>query len=153
MAANHLPVITGTDLGIWRRVVLIPFNVTIPDKEKDHDLLNKLQSEYSGILEWALQGCLSWQRIGLSTPDVITNAVANYRAEMDYIGQWLAECYEVKKACHSTAASLYVSYKAWSIANGFGVSSARTLGLKLADRGFSKRHSGGVIYEGLRPLV
>ena len=38
LACNHKPIIRGTDDAIWRRVKLVPFNVTIPPKERDKAL-------------------------------------------------------------------------------------------------------------------
>ena len=38
MATNHKPIIRGTDLGIWRRVHMIPFTVVIPENEVDRQL-------------------------------------------------------------------------------------------------------------------
>jgi P4 family phage/plasmid primase-like protien len=58
LASNHLPQIRGTDGGIWRRIRLIPFLETIADHEKDPTLPEKLQAEASGILAWAVRGCL-----------------------------------------------------------------------------------------------
>ena len=49
LAANHLPTIRGTDDGIWRRI-RIPFEVQIPDHERDEQLGEKLRREYPGIL-------------------------------------------------------------------------------------------------------
>jgi putative DNA primase/helicase len=58
LATNHKPQISGTDKAIWRRIYLIPFEVTIPDKEKDPDFPDKLREELPGILNWAIEGCL-----------------------------------------------------------------------------------------------
>ena len=52
---NHKPAINGTDEGIWRRLRLVPFTVSIPPDEQDRDLLRKLEAELPGILNWALQ--------------------------------------------------------------------------------------------------
>jgi P4 family phage/plasmid primase-like protien len=49
LAANHKPVIRGTDYAIWRRIKLIPFNVTIPKEKQDPHLAGKLQDELPGI--------------------------------------------------------------------------------------------------------
>src|SRR5207249_1644146 len=57
LSTNHKPRIVGTDLAMWRRVRLIPFTVTIPDEEQDHDLPTKLETELPGILRWAVEGC------------------------------------------------------------------------------------------------
>jgi len=66
LAANHKPVVRGTDHAIWRRIKLVPFTVTIPDHQQDRDLPNKLKGELSGILNWAVMGCTEWQAEGLN---------------------------------------------------------------------------------------
>jgi putative DNA primase/helicase len=92
LAANHKPLIRGQDHAVWRRIRLIPFTVKIPDDRKDKHLPAKLKAELPGILAWAVQGCLEWQRIGLDEPKAVTDATDNYQAEMDTIGQILSEC-------------------------------------------------------------
>jgi putative DNA primase/helicase len=62
LAANHRPVIRGTDNAIWDRVRLIPFTVSIPLEERDPGLRAALLAELPGILAWAVAGCLLWQR-------------------------------------------------------------------------------------------
>jgi putative DNA primase/helicase len=59
LAANDKPKVRGRDKATWRRIKLIPFNVTIPDDEVDHDLPQKLMAELPGILNWAIEGCLN----------------------------------------------------------------------------------------------
>ena len=83
LATNHKPVIQGADEGIWRRIRLIPFAVTIPAAEQDRTLRATLRSELPGILNWAIQGCLAWQREGLGEAEAIQQATAAYRTEMD----------------------------------------------------------------------
>lgn len=57
---NHKPIIKGMDEGIWRRVRMMPFTVTIPKDKVDRKLPKKLAMEMSGILNWAIEGCLKW---------------------------------------------------------------------------------------------
>ena len=65
IAANTKPKVHGTDNGIWRRMRLVPFEVTIPPEEQDKGLVAKLlATEASGILAWAVRGCLAWQAEG-----------------------------------------------------------------------------------------
>ena len=59
LAANHKPNISGSDHGIWRRIRLVPFTVTIPEQERDPRLTQKLAEELPGILAWAVRGCLA----------------------------------------------------------------------------------------------
>ena len=91
LATNHKPTIRGDDHAIWRRIRLIPFSVTIPEAEQDGELGAKLAEERAGILKWAIEGCLAWQRDGLQTPEPVRTATADYRADMDRLGQWIDE--------------------------------------------------------------
>ena len=87
LAANHKPVIKGDDHAMWRRIRLIPFSVTISDDKQDKELPNKLRQEFSGILNWAIAGCLQWQAQGLNPPQDVMEATHEYQAEMDVLGQ------------------------------------------------------------------
>lgn len=73
---NHKPVITGMDDGIWRRIHLIPFNVQIPEDERDTALSAKLRQELPGILAWAMCGWQDFQQRGLDAPATVTGATA-----------------------------------------------------------------------------
>ncbi len=78
-------------LAIWRRIRLIPLTVSIPPEEQDRTLCDKLVTKLSGILNWALQGCVRWQREGLDLPLEVKTAIATYRAEMDTLADFFAE--------------------------------------------------------------
>ncbi|HEX7273271.1 MAG TPA: phage/plasmid primase, P4 family, partial [Casimicrobiaceae bacterium] len=91
VAGNHKPVIRGGDDGIWRRIDMIPFEVTIPPDRRDPELAAKLRRELPGILNWALAGCRAWIKRRLDPPPAVVNAVAEYREDMDILGQWIAE--------------------------------------------------------------
>ena len=69
-----------------RRFNLVPFTVTVPPAERDPGLAEKLKEEWSGILAWAIEGCLEWQRIGLIPPSAVTKATENYLTEEDAVG-------------------------------------------------------------------
>ena len=66
LATNALPVVRGSDEGIWRRMKRIPFNVYIPDGKVDEELGDKLRSEASGILNWALERLDDYRRTRLT---------------------------------------------------------------------------------------
>ncbi len=118
MYGNHKPTITGTDEGIWRRIRLIPFDVTIPEGEVDKELPHKLEIEYPGILAWAVQGCLEWQRSGLPAPEAVARATREYREEMDILGAFIAErCIRLSTA-QVTKIALYNAYAEWCKAGG-----------------------------------
>jgi putative DNA primase/helicase len=91
VAGNHQPVIRGTDTGIWRRLHLVPFTVTIPAEKRDPRLPDRLRKELPGILNFAVRGCLEWQKTRICPPKQITEAVAEYKSEMDLLAQWITE--------------------------------------------------------------
>ena len=86
LAGNHKPTVRGDDEGIWRRMRLIPWLVTIPEAERDPQLPQRLRAELAGVLRWAVEGCLAWQKRGLNEPRAVREATANYREENDVLG-------------------------------------------------------------------
>lgn len=135
---NHKPQIRGTDAGIWRRLHLIPFKARIPPEERDPYLLDKLRAELPGILAWAVQGCIEWQRSGLTPPQQVLDAVAAYREEMDVIGGFLADRCTELPTLRALASDLYKSYRDWCDDNGHGAVSQTRFGTQMAERGFEK---------------
>jgi len=119
IAGNHKPTIRGRDHGIWRRIRLIPFEVTIPEKQKDKHLQGKLRAELPGILNWAIEGCLAWQKSGLAQPKLVTDAVNTYREEMDLIGQWVASNCVVGIQYSWPSRHAYGNYKPWAEGGGY----------------------------------
>lgn len=69
----------------------MPFGVVIPKAEQDRSLRDKLRAELPGILNWALEGCLEWQRVGLGEPEEVRLATEEYREDMDTFAEFLAE--------------------------------------------------------------
>src|ERR1019366_7433657 len=90
-AGNHLPRISGTDIGIWRRLALLPFAAEFAGTRDDKHMGQRLAAEASGILTWAVQGCTEWQHDGLNVPDLVTNATTTYRQTQDHIGRFIAD--------------------------------------------------------------
>jgi putative DNA primase/helicase len=136
MAINHKPTVRGTDNAIWRRIRLIPFTETIPPKEQDKRLPEKLRKERAGILAWAVEGCLEWQREGLQAPDEVRKATREYRAEMDVIAAFIDEECVIAEHASATAKALYSAYKAWCEENGEKPESQRRFGGRLRERGY-----------------
>lgn len=150
LAANHKPVIKGTDHAIWRRIKLIPFEVTIPKQEQDRELARKLQAELPGILNWALEGCLQWQRHGLQEPERVMAATESYREESDVLARFLAECTVPSSTGTVQAGRLYARYKEWCEANGERPWTNTLFGKRLKERGFLREHRMyGKFYVGL----
>ena len=142
LAVNHKPIVRGTDHGIWRRLRLVPFAVTIPDDEQDKQLPMKLVDEYPGILAWAVRGCLDWQQNGLRCPDEVKLATDEYRNEQDLLGEFLRECCVTEPGASVRASELYEAFQKYT-----GSKTSQTkFGAALSERGFDKAKLGGVIW-------
>ena len=151
IAGNHQPVIKGDDDGIWRRVHLVPFVHTIPEKERDKGLGEKLAKELSGILNWAIAGCLEWQKRGLDAPKIITEATARYREEMDLLGAWIEQECEKGAGFRYSSRQLYENYRRWCEMGGIKPMSAMVFVRKLETRKFLREHTRlGNILLGIR---
>ena len=71
IAGNHRPGLRSVDEAIRRRLHMVPFTVTISPSERDPSLAEKLRAEFSGIMQWAVKGCLAWQNEGLNPPSAV----------------------------------------------------------------------------------
>lgn len=148
LSTNHRPVIRNTDTGIWRRIRLIPFDVAFidppvndDDREegvpyKDKGLPDKLRAELPGILNWLIEGCLDWHRVGLPAPQAVRDATDIYRADMDKRGAFLAEACIEGPELRVPFGDLYAAYRAWCAVNNEHEDSARAFGQYLDERGF-----------------
>ena len=112
---NHKPTIKGDDVGIWRRIKLIPLLHEVPKEKVDRDLPRKLQAEIEGILNWAVQGCVRWFAEKLHEPKVVEQATTEYREEQNQIGNFIEDCVNVKGAgvFQVQASTMYEAYRNW----------------------------------------
>lgn len=145
LATNHRPEVRGSDEGIWRRLMLVPFQIHIPRPKRDKTLGDKLAAEADGILTWAIQGALHYQTQGLSPPDPIDEATAAYRAEEDHLSAFIDE------TCLTNASSglrvqpgqLYDAYTGWCSRVGIQPMTGTAFGRELTDRGYPQAKSSG----------
>lgn len=117
---NYKPEIRGTDNGIWRRVLLVPFSVSIPDEDVDPLLPQKLWDERSGIFNWLLEGCKSWLEGGLMIPQSVLDATQEYREESDAMLEFIQGCCEVtgSDADFTRSKEMNEAFQWWQDATG-----------------------------------
>jgi P4 family phage/plasmid primase-like protien len=151
-STNHRPLVRGTDDGIWDRIRLVPFTERIPDADVDPDLPDRFRAEeLPGILRWAVEGCLLWQREGLTAPAAVATATEDYRADMDVIGRFLEErCYQ-GPPFSAGSTELHKAYLSWCAEANEAALTQTAFSTKLADRaGITKKRSGaGVVFVGV----
>jgi putative DNA primase/helicase len=145
LTTNKLPKIKGTDNGIWRRVRKIPFEYNFEnDENKDQYFFeNKLMPEMSGILNWALEGCLKWQQDGIKVPDIVKYAIDDYRNDMDPIQRFLDECCitSISETCKTKISQMYNCYENWCHENKEYTLSSMKFSKKMGEKGFKQGRS------------
>lgn len=156
MATNEAPEVPAEDHAIWERLRLIPFLVTIPESQRDKDLLEKLTTTEAlkGILAWAVKGCRDWREHGLTPPKAVVDATGEYRTRMDDLGTFLDECCVVEVNIPETRLNttvLLTRYNAWALERGEASISAKRLKDLLSRKGIiSKRSNAERFYSGVR---
>ncbi|MEW5782278.1 MAG: phage/plasmid primase, P4 family [Pseudomonadota bacterium] len=146
VAGNHKPAIRNIDEAMKRRLHLIPFTITVPPERRDKHLQQKLLAERDGILAWALEGCLAWQRLGrLDPPPQVVAATEEYFEAEDALGRWLDERCVREANAKSLTAELFSDWKQWAEAAGEFVGSQRRFSDLLITRGVEKwRNAAGI---------
>lgn len=142
IAGNHKPGLRNVDEAIKRRLHLIPFEVTPPVKDKA--LPEKLAAEADGILAWAIEGCLEWQRQGLAPPARVLAATADYLEQQDVLAAWIDECTE--QVYQARRGDLYRSFKTWAEEAGEYVLPQKRWIAAMESRGYQVKMVGGIAY-------
>lgn len=151
LATNHKPVIRTTDHGTWRRQKLVPFTVQIPSDKQDKSLPEKLNAEAPGLLRWAVEGCLAWQRLGLGEPEAVKAATAGWREESDPLAAFLAAECEQGEGFKVPVTDLFAAYERFAASNDDDPMSKQAFGRRLTERGMvSYRTKAARMWGGLR---
>ncbi|MDE7195337.1 MAG: DNA primase, partial [Oscillospiraceae bacterium] len=152
LAANHKPIVRGTDTGIWRRLHVIPFNVRIPPEKADKGLEGKLRKEYPAILKWAVEGCILWQTEGLEMPKAVLDMVKEYRREMDVISAFVEERCECGETLYARASALYAAYSEWCEKNNEYHMSNTKFAAEMSKRFTKVKRPDGLYYCGIKNI-
>lgn len=163
ISGNHKPQIIGTDEGIWSRLMLVPFDVTIPEAERDQALPDKLWDERAGILQWLVDGLIDYLQGGLRPPQAVSAATAAFREESDPIGRFLSEACVVSGQREDSVAAtdLRDAFQFWQTQQALAVWTDGTVSRRLGGaeqrwvspegRRFVRREScGAKYYDGIR---
>lgn len=143
MATNHKPVVRGSDHGIWRRMRLIPFLVTVDGVTADTAIPSMLKAEAAGILAWCVRGCVAWQTVGLSEPESVAAATAEYKAEQDVLGSFLDDRAVLNPSMRTRCGEVYSAYQSWAEGAGERPMTLVAFGTAMKRRGVETKTSNG----------
>ena len=138
MVTNHLPKVPANDDALWRRLVVIPFDVVIPPAERNSHLGEELQLEADGILAWAVQGYLDYIHQGLNPPGQIQVATATYRSNSDVVTQFINDACVIDANARVTRKDLWPAWQQWAAASGVPHGQQRMLYDRLVHLGYTE---------------
>lgn len=151
---NHLPKVSANDDGTWRRLIVIPFNAKITGKSDIKNFSDHLyENAGPAIMKWIIQGAEAAIRMEFKIPEpkVVADAVARYREDNDWLGQFISECCEVGDGFMEKSGELYQQYRTTALRNGEYVRSTSDFYSTLTRAGFVRvKKTAGVKVIGLR---
>jgi P4 family phage/plasmid primase-like protien len=137
---NHLPKVGSDDLGTWRRLVPVPFSAKIENPQLD--FAEKLIENAGGeILNWCIQGAMYFIKNGYKLPNcsAVENAKSEYKADNDWLSQFLEECCTIAAHEAESGSKLYERYSEWCVKSGEYKRCNRDFAKALESRGFEKK--------------
>lgn len=150
IGGNYKPDIPGTDEGIWRRMKLVPWNAHVADAERDESLPAKLRAEAAGVFNRLVQGMLDWLANGLTEPEAVREATAQYREDSDPLARFLKLCTEMDPQSRVQSSKLHEVFVAWCKAAGEKDWTQKGFSKAMTDKGFTKKASDGMQWLGMR---
>lgn len=123
LALNHCPKVSADDGAIWRRIVRIGFEHTVPPERQDKTLKPYLRDPAGGapaVLAWAVEGCLRWQRDGLHVPDAVKRSTSAYRQESDPLATFMEDCLRFTPAAWTPWKDILTTYNEHAAEMGIG---------------------------------
>lgn len=164
ISGNHKPTIRATDDGIWRRVLLVPWDVQIPEHRRDKDLGDRLfRNEAPGILNRLVAGLIDYLEGGIQVPDMVRDATREFREESDPVGTFLdMACVVTGDPVDSVGSrELGEAFNWWLSERGEGEFKPRTVAIRLKEKAgrwrsrvtgktFVARKSSTMAYDGIR---
>jgi putative DNA primase/helicase len=164
IGGNHAPDIRGMDDGIWRRLMIVPFDVQIPKAERDPLIVNRMLEEGPGILNWLIEGAIAYLEGGLAPPSQVSSATDELRQDADPYGKFLDEACEVTGHDRDsiTSRELMLAFMYWQMRRGETPFKERTISTNMKDHSrrwrsprtgkqFAARETGRFVgYDGLK---
>lgn len=98
MQANSKPLIQGDDNGIWRRILNVGFNYTIPANEQDGSYRDKLRAQpevLNYILDWLIGGALRYNQEGLIIPESVAKINEDNRIDQLPVHTFVKDMFDV----------------------------------------------------------
>jgi len=152
MPTNFIPVFDGGDGGIARRVKIVPFDVIIPEDERDPNLLSKLKLEKSGIFNRLLKAYQEYKANGIVEPDKVKQSSRKFTDQSNLLKQFVEDELINEDGAEVKRSEMYQAYKSWATARGYKALSDNIFSTSFENQtGLSKkRKSDGYVWENVK---
>lgn len=151
---NHLPRVGANDDGIWRRLKVIPFNAKIKGNSDIKNYADYLYEKAApAIMKWIIEGAekVSQSDHKVDDPKCVSDAVAAYREDNDWLGHFISECCDLDDAYEEKSGELYQQYRAYCIQNGEYTRSTTDFYAAIEKAGFNRyKTKAGMRIKGLQ---
>jgi P4 family phage/plasmid primase-like protien len=94
LRTNSLPIVSGSDEGVWKRLRPLPFNYKVPPEKKDEGYRTRMVKEEGGaILAWLCRCAMRFIKLHesggqLPNPESVVALKKQYRTDSDILSQW-----------------------------------------------------------------
>lgn len=148
---NELPKDVEQSVAYFRRFLIVPFEVTIPETEQDKQLAQKIiKQELSGVFNWVLAGL---QRLlkqkNFTTSEAVNRQLEQYKLQSDTVQLFLSEeDFEKSVDDYMEFKELYSLYRTYCHESGYHSCSKKTFGERLRGAGFKieRKNMGMVVF-------
>lgn len=114
MVTNFAPVFDGSDSAMAKRLLVVGFENTIKDEDIDVALPRKLQAEAPGIINRLLEGLLAYKKVGLATPQSVSDSTDELVKDRNQALQFLERFCVVSPEMTCSSGDVYARYRAWA---------------------------------------
>ena len=148
---NELPKEVDHTDGYFRRFMILPFRLTIPLRNRDPELAQKIiNSELSGVFNWVLVGLIRLlENKKFTISDIVENQTLQYQKESDSVLMFLEdENYQKSVVINRPLSELYSEYDSYCKSSGFNPGSIKTFSNRLRKNGFiiKRKSYGNALY-------
>ena len=151
---NHLPKVSASDDGTWRRLIVIPFHAKI---EGSSDIKNYADYLFNNagpaVMSWIIEGAkkVIEREFKIEPPKVVANAIAEYRGMNDWLSHFLEDCCVTGDGLEQKSGDLYQEYRAYCLRTGEYARNNADFIAEIEKRGFMrKKKKSGMWVQGLQ---
>ena len=141
---NHLPRVGAVDSGIWRRLIVIPFNARISGNGDIKNYSKYLIAQAApAVMKWIIEGAQKaiQDHYRLKMPQCVQAAIAKYKGDNDWMSHFLEECCETGEGLREESGELFSAYRAFCVRTNDYCRGTAEFYSAIEQRGFNRQRT------------